>query len=473
MILRSKFSVVSSEWILFAIFLLSLPAVTTRIYASDEVEGFAWLHSLAFDRDVSFENEYEYFYASGQVKNPGFHQTFLEDRFTATGLRPNFTTMGAALLWAPFYAAGHVAALASGAPADGLSRPYIAAVAIGSATYGFLAVLLSISIARRLTGEGLTAAVAVWLGTPLLFYMYVTPMFAHACSAFAVALCLWIWLRIRAPWHPAGALALGLAGGLVTIVRAQDALFLAAPALDFVRFAWTRPRARSLRPAAAGIVGFVLAVTPQLLAFQALNGQFRQSEFETRKMTWTSPHGLQVLFDPEHGFVFWTPLVLLAVAGLLLMTVGGARRDAPGAVKADHRWIAVLGLLMLALQAYIAGSVESWTVAGAFGQRRFVSVTVLLVLGLAILFARTWRAGRWPRAALGLLVALCVWWNLGLMAQFGLNTMDRQRLTLGANAWQTFVELPRTAPSLAWRYLTDRSSFYDRPERPEPVEGPQ
>ncbi len=52
-------------------FVLSLPLVTARIYASDEVEGFAWLHSLAFDHDVSFGNEYEYFYNSGQVKNPG------------------------------------------------------------------------------------------------------------------------------------------------------------------------------------------------------------------------------------------------------------------------------------------------------------------------------------------------------------------------------------------------------------------
>ena len=37
---------------------------------------------------------------------------------------------------------------------------------------------------------------------------------------------------------------------------------------------------------------------------------------------------------------------------------------------------------MVALQVYVGGSVESWTVAGAFGQRRFVALTVLLVIGL-------------------------------------------------------------------------------------------
>jgi len=51
------------------------------------------------------------------------------------------------------------------------------------------------------------------------------------------------------------------------------------------------------------------------------------------------------------------------------------------------------------------------------------------------------------------------------MAQFGLNTMDRQRLTLAENARETFITLPMHAPALAWRYLTNRSSFYQLPLR--------
>ena len=63
------------------------------------------------------------------------------------------------------------------------------------------------------------------------------------------------------------------------------------------------------------------------------------------------------------------------------------------------------------------------------------------------------------------LLALCVWWNIGLMVQFGTHTMDRQRLTLKQNAWTTFAVLPRAAPVLVWRYLTDRSTFYNNPRR--------
>ena len=63
----------------------------------------------------------------------------------------------------------------------------VAAVAYGSAVYGFLAIVLAVLCAGRLGLNGFVAAVAVWLGTPLLFYMYLAPPFSHACSAFAVA----------------------------------------------------------------------------------------------------------------------------------------------------------------------------------------------------------------------------------------------------------------------------------------------
>jgi hypothetical protein len=132
--------------------------------------------------------------------------------------------------------------------------------------------------------------------------------------------------------------------------------------------------------------------------------------------------------------------------------------------SADRRRIAGCLLVMAALQVYVAGSVDSWTVAGAFGQRRFVSLTAILVVGLAALW-QLFATRTAFRAVTAGVIVLGVWWNFGLMAQFGLHTMDRQRLTLADNARQTFVELPMTTPALAWRYLTDRASFYNQPRR--------
>jgi hypothetical protein len=63
----------------------------------------------------------------------------------------------------------------------------------------------------------------------------------------------------------------------------------------------------------------------------------------------------------------------------------------------------------------------------------------------------------------GVLVALTVWWNLGLIALFGARMMDRQRLELAANARDVFITLPLRAPSLVYRYVFDRGSFYAPP----------
>ena len=55
-----------------------LPAVTTRVYSSDEIEYFSYLRSIWFDHDVSFENEYQYFHDRNIARAEGFHETFLE-----------------------------------------------------------------------------------------------------------------------------------------------------------------------------------------------------------------------------------------------------------------------------------------------------------------------------------------------------------------------------------------------------------
>jgi hypothetical protein len=439
--------------VLVVAFAITLPAVTPRIYASDEIQYFSYLRSLWFDRDVSFENEYQYFFDQNIGRGEGFHATFLEQH-TEVGRRPSFATIGSALLWAPFYLVGDLVARVAGYERSGFSAPYIAAVAYGSAIYGFAALLLSIAAARRLVGNGLLAGILVWIGTPIIFYMYVSPPYSHACSAFAVALFVTVWLRVRESWTIPGAIALGLSGALMAMVREQDGILVIGPLVDL---ALRKIQARAvLSIAAAGSAAFAAGLLPQLLAYKALNGHYGPSSLVTRKMTWTSPHALEVLASPAHGFFIWTPLAVLAIVGLIVL----ARRGDTVA-----RPVALCALLMVAVQVYVSGSVESWTVAGAFGQRRFVALTVLLTIGLAALLKAL--RGHTLRPVVGIAIVLCVWWNVALIAAFGTGLMNRQRLEPRRNAYVAFVTLPRMAPGIAYRYLFSRESFYRNP-RVEP-----
>jgi hypothetical protein len=448
---------------LVLIFLLSLPAVTVRLYASDEIEYFAYLRSLWFDHDLSFDNEYRYFYDRNIARAHFFKETFL-DVETATGLRRNFAPIGSALLWSPFYVltdAGVRAARALGAdvPADGFSRPYIAAVTYASAFYGFLALLLSAWAAGMIVGAAAATVAAVWLGTPLLFYMYVAPGFSHACSAFAVAAFVVVWLHVRRTWSLRGVAALGAAAALMGMVREQDLFIAIGPAVDFlVTFTsgrLARPVVRDLvLRAAVGVGAFVVCFLPQAISYIVLYGHLAPSPDVQQKMTWTSPNWWRVLMSPDNGWFFWTPLAVPALAGIIaLVFAKSADRTLSG-----RSWVGFICVVMIATQIYVAGSLDTWAGAGSFGQRRLVGLTVFLVMGLATLFQLIRRG--WPRYALVTLLFLSIWWNLGLTAQFGTGLMDRRRVEPGRNAYTNFVTLPRELPQLAYRYVFDRESFY-------------
>jgi hypothetical protein len=260
---------------------------------------------------VSFENEYRHFHESGYGTRAGFYETHLVLK-TETGLRINFGTIGSAILWSPFYAIADagvaIARLAGGSVArDGYSYPYIAAVCIGSAVYGFAAIVLSWLAAQRVTGANLWtacgAAVCVWLGTPLFFYMYISPVFAHATSAFAVALFVFTWLAVRRSWSFRGVIALAGTGALMVMVREQDVTYIAGPALDFVwQHVARAPRQLGRTVAAAAVAavtfGMIVCHRPCLSLAERSPGPIPAGDAEAYCY---SPHALDVLASPEHG----------------------------------------------------------------------------------------------------------------------------------------------------------------------------
>jgi hypothetical protein len=463
----------AAPWVLLVVvFVISLPAVTVRFYASDEIEYFAYLRSMWFDGDLSFDNEYRYFFDRGIARGWRFEETFLAGT-TATGKRINFAPIGSAILWSPFYvltdAGVRVArAVGSDVPADGYSKPYIASVVLASALYGFLAIALSTYAAYRVVGNlpvATVSAFVVWLGTPLLFYMYLAPGFSHACSAFAAAAFFVLWLHVRRRWSLAGVIALGMCAGVMGMVREQDLFMAIGPAIDFVAWATRKVKSGSLSVSAAvtraviGTATVVICFLPQLLTYVALFGRPTPSSTVQGKMTWTAPYVLKVLASPDNGLLFWTPVALPALAGVVWLASSRRHAGGPGAADPDERWwIGCICLITVLTQFYIGGAFETWAGAGSFGQRRLVGLTIFFVVGLAAFIVAWPKPAR--RYAIYPILLLGVWWNLGLMAQFATRLMDRQRLDPPLNAYHNFVTIPRQVPALAYRYLRDRQSFY-------------
>jgi hypothetical protein len=438
----------SGRRLLVLLFLLTLPLVTPRIRGADEIQYYSHLRSLVFDRDLDFENEYRWFVAQDPEGLSAFRETFLERREPLTGRPINFTPIGCALLWSPFYLLAHVCvvalrALGASVAADGFSRPYQAAVCYASALYGGAGLLLLHAALRRRFAEpsAAWALAAIWLASPLVYYMTLAPGFSHANSVFAVSLLLWSSLRASEQPGRARWLLVGLAAGLCGLIREQDALFLAIP-LGLLLWGALREHQplRALLP--LGLIGVAAACVfaLQLPVYHALNGRLGPTTLVTRKLSLSSPHFLDVLVDPGHGLFLWSPLLALAAAGLVYEV--WRRREALAAVL----------LLALLLQVWINGAVLSWHQAGAFGSRRFVASSAMFAFGLAALL----EAVSARRALVALSLTLFVWWNVSLMVQFGLRLMDRQRLEWPRVAKNQFTEVPRRLGRTALLFFSDR-----------------
>jgi hypothetical protein len=101
---------------------------------SDGFYYFSYLRSLAFDRDLDFRNDYTLL---GLGDKPHLFEP------TPTGYAQSAASIGPAIVWAPFFAAGHLIALRLGSTnpdvdANGISFPYRQAVCVAGLIYGLL-----------------------------------------------------------------------------------------------------------------------------------------------------------------------------------------------------------------------------------------------------------------------------------------------------------------------------------------------
>ncbi|HZQ07626.1 MAG TPA: hypothetical protein VFD70_13675, partial [Anaerolineae bacterium] len=386
--------------VMLILFLVSLPFVTPRVAASDEIEYFSYLPSLVLDGDLDFRNQYEYFCNRDleDCVHSRFKETFL-DLKTPTGLQINFGPIGTAVLWLPFYLVAHLFALLAQnfnptLAANGVSPPYIYAVCLASVFYGWLGIYLSYRIARTYYGDWLAlgAALVILFATNAIYYMYVAPAFSHAASLFTSALFVFVW------WHTRQArandgwmswLALGFSGGLMTMVREQEAVFFIIPIVEGISLFFQEFHSTTSSPPRVGaglgvrfalghwlfgallmLLGAFVVFIPQLIVYRVLNGNFLPARNVTDKFTWDGAHIGDILFSNFHGLITWTPVILLAVIGLVFLS----RQD---------KLLSVAFLIALAAETYLLGSFSTWFGGAAFGMRRFINCTVIFVVGLA------------------------------------------------------------------------------------------
>jgi hypothetical protein len=388
---------------------------------SDGFYYFAYLRSLAFDHDVDFTNDYKLL---GLDDKPHLFTP------TRTGHAQSAASIGPAILWAPFFGAGHLVARSLGRrhpeiDDNGISFPYRQAVCVAGLFYGLIGCWFCFRLTQRFYDRPLAAlatALAVG-GSFLLWYLVKEPSMTHGPSMAAVAGFVWAWIgtrNTRGTGNKAGEATfdelrawawLGAIAGLMTLIRWQNALLALLPACDAVAglaaALRTGDRARARRVLAGGAL-FLLCATvafvPQMIAWHAIYGSWLAVSPLGPKIRWADPQLADILWSSRNGLFSWSPILYAGAIGLVMFA---ARQ--PG--------IGVPMLLALALMTYFNSCIQDWWGSDGFGGRRFDGTIPFFCLGVAA-FA-SYAATLTRRHPLRVVVAggMClVVWNLTLMS---------------------------------------------------------
>jgi|SRR5271166_2044164 len=460
------------ERLLLILFVLSLPLVNPWI-RGDGVGYYAYARAPLIEHNFDFTHDY-------QSANESFREGRLDENGlpkaafrTSTGHLDNHFTVGPAILWSPFLLVAHggvllARELGSSVRADGFSAPYRYAMALGTALYGFLALVLAFRLARKHAKPvwAFLAAITIWWASSLPVYMYFNPSWSHAHSAFTGALFLWYWERTREQRTIGQWIVLGLITGLMLNVYYPNVMLLAVIMVEglwqygeillgrgAVRHGFFPLLGRQLL---FGAVAFVCLLPTFLTRAIVYGGPFETGYVPLRDFLWHSPVFLQVLFSANHGLLSWTPVLTFSLLGLALF----ARR------------IPQVGMpvLVASIAFYLFISIyPDWAGISSYGNRFFVSLTALFVLGLAISLESFASHCSHQRAAILVSAAALgcfTLWNLGMIYQWGTHLIPaRGPISFSEAASNQFQVVPHQLASHLRSYFFRRSDLMQQIEQ--------
>ncbi len=305
--------------------------------------------------------------------------------------------IGAPILLIPFYYAAWAAAFAAKViyPAyqpDGWSGLFQSFTALGNTIYVIAGILLFYHVCRILFSRkaAILAGLALWWATSVFYYASVEPFMSHGISFFTVML-FWRVFLLQDRRSTRNHFYLGATAGLMCLARWQNAVWLIAPMMIYVReFACGRssiklgcfeknepPVTADRRNILTNIIlfstAFILTFSPQLFFWKLHYGAWITIPQGKGFLRFFNIHALDVLFSFNHGLFIVQPVTAMGVIGLLIM------------LFTHRRSFAVPALLMFALQAIINGTIPDWWGGYNFGPRRFLATLPVVLSGFAYL----------------------------------------------------------------------------------------
>lgn len=303
-------------------------------------------------------------------------------RPTKTGKLADKYPVGLAILQSPFFAIAHAYALTNdGYEADGFSRPYQVICFFSTMFYVLIGLWLLQKVLIQYFGRSVSALTILLMaiGTNLLFFTSFFSAMSHAYQFWAVCMLIFFTNKLYQEVSTRNAILVGVSLGLVGIIRSQDLIFGLIPILWSVyskdsllqRLALIKSNFTVL---SLSIAAFLMTIAPQLIYYKYISGQWLYFSYAGESFNWLKPQIVNGLFAPENGWFLYTPIMLVAIAGIFIRST-------------STKYWRMPMILILCLHIYISYSWWCWYYIAGMGSRPMVDIYPLLAFPLANIIA--------------------------------------------------------------------------------------
>jgi hypothetical protein len=356
-------------------------------------------------------------------------------RWPGTSRWVNPHPMGEALMLVPFFWIADFLTWWSNLPRDGFSFYYQVIVGFAGVVYFIAGVVLLRRVLDQSFSSGITLAalVSIIFGTNLFHYATYDSIFSHAFSFCLCAALLYLVPRWYKEPNGQRSFLLGALCGLIVLVRHTNALLLLFPLLYGIDSWHSVGRKVAFARSHIGhvvivILVFIALVLPQLALYHYASHLWVLNPYRAiGGFNFRSPQLPNVLFSTQKGLFFWSPILLLAVAGIPFMRVYA--RD-----------LFVPTIVVLPATAYVIASWVDWQMGASYGHRGFTDLAPVFAVALAAFYTAMWK--RRSRVLVVTVATMAVALSVAQMLQYWLGIVQGANTTW-TNYTTTFLRFTR------------------------------
>ncbi len=376
----------------------------SKIINWDVTSYYSYLPAAFVYHDITFE-----FIKKFPEKKFGEKHEFFYQTATNGGKVAKFT-MGAAIMYAPFFFIAHLSAHLFNYEANGFSTPYEFFLAVSSLFYlliGLYFLRKSVLLFFNETATSITI-ISIMLGTNLYYYSTNEPAMTHAYSFTLVSAFLYQFLQWYNNPNFRKAIFVGLLFGMIVLIRPVNCIIFLFPLLygiyskDTLLIKMNYIKLNSKHLILMGLTCFIVFI-PQLIYWKYITGHWLFYSYLNESFFFSHPHIISGLFSYRNGWLIYSPIIILSIIGIFRLAINNKKLFLP-----------VLSFLLI--NVYVAYSWWTWWYGGSFGSRPMIDTYPILALPMAAFFQTVFSKSR--IISLSLITVVVAFISLNLFQSF-------------------------------------------------------